>query len=153
MTTETDRIPGTRRRLSTRRLVTTGIVAVAGYWLLARGSVGGGAGGVAGDGSWIDAQGQATSEPPLTFSVTLLPSPLVVLVIAGLLAIAWATREERGRLAWLAPACEVAAIVVPVLAFAGLSAWILGVGQTWEAGVPISPPWWASSTVTVDRMR
>ncbi|WP_137757053.1 hypothetical protein [Agrococcus sp. SGAir0287] len=153
MTVETEQTAPTRPRLPTRRLVTTGIVAAGLYWMVARGSVGGGAGGVTGDGSWIDAQGEPTSEAPLTFAVTLLPSPLVVLVIAGLLVVAWATRDARDRLAWLAPACEVAAIVVPLLAIAGLHAWIVGVAQTWDAGVPISPPWWASSTITIDRMR
>lgn len=152
METDIEHAPTIRRRLSTRRLLTTAIVMIGGYWLVARGSIGGGAGGVASDGSWVDAQGQPTTDAPLTFTVTILPSPLIALVVLLLLGVAWATSEVRGQHAWLAPACEVAAVVVPIVAIAGVYVWIFAFGRAWEAGVPISPPWWASSIVTVDRM-
>lgn len=152
MSTDTQQAPTATRRLPTRRLVTTGIVMLLGYSWIARGSIAGGVGGVAGDGTWIDGRGQPTTEAPLTYAIELGPSPLVALVVIALLGVAWATSEVRGRLAWLAPACEVAAIVVPVLAIAATIVWIRGFGVEWDAGTPIATPWWSTATITIDRM-
>lgn len=152
MSTDTQQAPTTARRMPTRRLVTTGIVMLLGYSWIARGSIGGGVGGVAGDGTWIDGQGQPTTEAPLTYAIELGPSPLVALVVIALLGVACATSEVRGRLAWLAPACEVAAIFVPVLAIAATIVWVRGFGMEWDAGTPIATPWWSTATITIDRM-
>lgn len=151
MSTDTQQA-ATTRRLPTRRLVTTGAVMLLGYWSIAYGSIAGGVGGVASDGSWIDGQGQPTEEAPLTYAIDLGPSPLVALAIVALLGVAWLTSEVRGGLAWLAPACEVAAIVVPVLAIVATIVWIRGFGMEWDLGTPIQTPWWSTATVTIDRM-
>lgn len=152
MSTETVDASTDGRRLSTRRLVVTGIVMTVGYWTVARGSIGGSTGGIASDGSWVDARGQATSQAPLDYAIDLGPSPLVVLIVLAALVVAWSTSEVRGRLAWLAPACEVVAVAVPIAAIVGTFLWVPAFGMDWQGGVPITPPWWSVSTVTIDRL-
>ncbi len=153
MSTDTQQAPTAARRLPTRRLVATGVVMLVGYWSVARGSMVGAIGAVAADGSWRDGQGQPTTEAPLTYAIELGPSPLIVVIVLASLILALATREVRGRLAWLAPSCEMAAIVVPVLAAIATFAWIHGFDPAWTSEVSITAPWWARSSIAIDHLR
>ncbi|MFC7431795.1 MULTISPECIES: hypothetical protein [unclassified Agrococcus] len=135
-----------------RALLPFGVGLVVVCWIAARGSVGGGSGGVTGDGAWLDANGDITTVPPETYSIVLSPSPLVLILALLLLAVAWWTRDARGIPRWLSPAFAASGMLVPIVVIAATWMWIRGFEHPWVLGQAIEGPWWSTTTVTIDRM-
>lgn len=154
MSTDTQQAPTTPRRgrPGSRAILTAGIPIAILVWWMGTGSVGGGTGGVTGDGQWTDADGQITTIPPETYVIVVSPSPLVLVLALLLLAVAWWTREGQGIPAWLSPAAAASGILVPIAAFVGTWLWIRGFEHGWELGQAIEGPWWSVTTITIDRM-
>lgn len=153
MSTDTQQTPTTARRgkPGSRALLTAGVPIAMLAWWLGTGSVGGGTGGVTGDGQWTDAHGQITTIPPESYLIVVSPSPLVLVLALLLLAVAWWTRDGQRIPAWLSPAAAASGILVPIVALVGTWLWIRGFEHPWAFGDAVQGPWWAITTVTIDR--
>lgn len=153
MSTETQQAPIRTRggRPGARAILSAGIPIAILAWWMGTGSVGGGTGGVTGDGRWTDAEGRITTIPPETYQIVVSPSPLVLVLSLLLLAVAWWTREGRGIPGWLSPAAAASGILVPIAALVGTWLWIRGFEHPWALGDAVQGPWWATTTVTIDR--
>lgn len=152
MSTEMQHAPTAPRRTpGSRAVLTAGIPIAVLAWLMGTGSVGGGTGGITGDGRWTDAEGQITTIAPETYQIVLSPSPLVLMLSLLLLSVAWWTRGGTGIPAWLSPAAAASGIIVPIAALVGTWLWVRGFDHPWVLGDAVQGPWWALTRVTIGR--
>lgn len=81
-------LPGAAVIARIRRLVYVAIVATVLYSLFVGASKGGCAGGVAADGGFVDSNGKPSPIPPECVTLTLQPSPVMLIILAGI--VLWA---------------------------------------------------------------
>jgi hypothetical protein len=81
-------LPGAAVIARIRRLISVTVVAGVLYCVFLGASKGGCAGGITGDGGFLDANGDLTDLAPSCVSMSLRPSPLMLLVLAGMVLFA-----------------------------------------------------------------
>lgn len=127
-------LPGVEIIARVRRLLLVGLAAAAGYSMFMTSYKGYCPGGVASDGSFTDAAGNATDTAPLCVSLLLQPSVLVFIAIA---AIAFAAITMVLRRAADIPSAirylDRAAAAIVILAVVSVV-----ISQIWFAMIPIT---------------
>jgi hypothetical protein len=116
---------------SARALIWWAVVAGLMYTLFTRASSSVCAGGVSGDGGYVDADGRPTLTPPSCLNLELGPSWVVQLAV--IVIVVWAVRRARRRPLAAAPATLQRARLAVVFTCLGSFA----AAQTWFALLPV----------------
>lgn len=127
-------LPGAAVVARIRRLVVAALIAGVGYATFAAASRAYCPGGFSADGGFVDAAGDPTDVAPQCISVTLRPSPLVLIAIAVI--VVWALHAVLRRAADEASALRIldrATLIVAIVAVASLV-----ISQVWFALIPIT---------------
>ncbi|PJJ72065.1 hypothetical protein CLV46_1627 [Diaminobutyricimonas aerilata] len=126
-------LPGGRVLRRVRRLLIWTFGAGWFYWTFTGGSASWCAGGLAGDGGYIDAAGNPTSDVPVCHSLTL--SPTIFVVAAFAIAVVWSISTALRRAATEAEAIRY---LDRAAAFVGITAGVsVIVAHVWFWTVPI----------------
>ncbi|MET0736150.1 MAG: hypothetical protein ABWY55_10990 [Microbacterium sp.] len=132
-TAPTTALPGADVIARIRRLVITALVSGAVYSMFTAAGKSGCAGGIDGEGGFVDANGQPTELVPSCVSLVLRPSPLLLLALAVL--VVWAiTRVLRSVDGEASAIRTLDRTALAIMIVAGAS---IVVAQAWFALVPL----------------
>jgi hypothetical protein len=126
-------LPGAAVIARIRRLISVAVGAGAVYSIFTSGSRGGCAGGISGDGGFIDANGDPTSIAPTCVTMALRPSPIILIALVGI--IVWALGRVLRRAEGEASALRMidhAALAITALAVASLV-----IAHVWFTLIPL----------------
>lgn len=138
----TEAVPLRTRDRSGRLILGAVLVSVA-YSVLSTASRGICPGGLTGDGSFLDANGQTTDAAPVCLNLTLRPNWLIYLVVFAivLIGIVVADRAAPERATRVLGVALAAAVVVPLAAAAVGYLWLFGFPlEAWRPGDVIWVP-------------
>ena len=126
-------LPGVEIVAAIRRVATVAALALLAYMTFTRGSAGTCAGGIGGDGGYIDSNGNPTDTVPQCISLTLEPSPVVIIAVVLTFIVALTLVIRRAQIVPAARRILDRATIV-ILAIAAVS---LVVSLVWFGLLPI----------------